>query len=616
MTEFSSAMLCIFGAVLGTWVLMKRGVPIIQDLVRDMSSFMLEGALGPGGDLVEGRPGSGSRMWMTHGLMWFCLAASLAFVEMWLSHEPTALHALSAIYWDPSPAQLHAAVEIATVNGALTMTLLGAAMWAVSRQAGVQLHSETNATLTAFMMGGGTFLGVIGAHFEIGSTVGDAMILMSGLAMLAAVGACLINILLTLGDSDEMILPTGWMTVFGLVLWLVANLAPALGCATSLAGVATNGMLLMLAMAVAHHVIPAGAGGPIWSRQMADVTVLGMAVTVTPLGLAGGTVAANVGLLTILGVDATAFGADNGTMAALVMSLAMIPVFAGALNMLATGARAWESANDNPGVVATMAGMALMIPAGVGALFVAVDGMAPGSELAHLVMPMRGLFLWGVLGLVAMGGVMHCFPEAAGREMGDRSKNRWAFWMAAIGASVASVFGIAAAMVKASLIGAEVTDMAAVEELAVVQSLFFYGVPMAGFALTMNALQGGFRGAPLGEAGPMGLTADALSITPGVTTIRHLTAAGAGPDTLIFVESEDDDALIDEIVEEVGEMIEEAVEAIGDAVETVVEIVPDMGELKSMKKAALVDLANSLGLAATGTKADLIERITSMDEEE
>jgi len=37
---------------------------------------------------------------------------------------------------------------------------------------------------------------------------------------------------------------------------------------------------------------------------------------------------------------------------------------------------------------------------------------------------------------------------------------------------------------------------------------------------------------------------------------------------------------------------------------------PSEAELKKMKKAELVDVAKSMGLKTSGTKADLIERIT------
>ena len=64
------------------------------------------------------------------------------------------------------------------------------------------------------------------------------------------------------------------------------------------------------------------------------------------------------------------------------------------------------------------------------------------------------------------------------------------------------------------------------------------------------------------------------------------------------VESEEDEAE-EESVEEAEESAEE---------ETV--DAPSESELKKMKKAELVDVAKSMGLSHTGTKADLVERIT------
>ncbi len=56
----------------------------------------------------------------------------------------------------------------------------------------------------------------------------------------------------------------------------------------------------------------------------------------------------------------------------------------------------------------------------------------------------------------------------------------------------------------------------------------------------------------------------------------------------------------EEVEEE--EVEEEAAEEESDA--------PSAAEMKKMKKAELVDVAKSMGLSHTGTKADLIERIT------
>ena len=65
-------------------------------------------------------------------------------------------------------------------------------------------------------------------------------------------------------------------------------------------------------------------------------------------------------------------------------------------------------------------------------------------------------------------------------------------------------------------------------------------------------------------------------------------------------ESEDVEEASEEEVEEESE--EEPEEESNDA--------PTQAELKKMKKAELVDVAKSMGLTTSGTKADLIERIT------
>ena len=70
-------------------------------------------------------------------------------------------------------------------------------------------------------------------------------------------------------------------------------------------------------------------------------------------------------------------------------------------------------------------------------------------------------------------------------------------------------------------------------------------------------------------------------------------------------ESSEEEVVEKEAVEEVKE---EAAEE--EAAEEEVTEVPSESQLKKMKKAELVDVADSMGLDTSGTKADLIERIT------
>ena len=66
----------------------------------------------------------------------------------------------------------------------------------------------------------------------------------------------------------------------------------------------------------------------------------------------------------------------------------------------------------------------------------------------------------------------------------------------------------------------------------------------------------------------------------------------------------------EEVEEEAEEVEEPEVEEEAEEVEEEKSSVPSKSELNKMKKAELVDLAKSMGLSSSGTKAVLIERIT------
>ena len=74
-------------------------------------------------------------------------------------------------------------------------------------------------------------------------------------------------------------------------------------------------------------------------------------------------------------------------------------------------------------------------------------------------------------------------------------------------------------------------------------------------------------------------------------------------------EEEVEEEAVEEVEEEATE--EEAVEEVEEeATEEEAAEAPSESQLKKMKKAELVDVADSMGLDTSGTKADLIERIT------
>ena len=146
------------------YILVHRGLWIFSDVARTMGMFMLEKALGPGIELVEGRTGSAARAWILQSVIWMMIGALFTFEGMWLAHEPTALHSLSAWGYDPTAETLAATGKAVTAFGGISMALIGCGLHILPKLLGTGLASERNATLVSFLYSGGIFVYLVGSH--------------------------------------------------------------------------------------------------------------------------------------------------------------------------------------------------------------------------------------------------------------------------------------------------------------------------------------------------------------------------------------------------------------------------------------------------------------------
>ena len=76
MGDVLTSMMLFWALMLLAYFLMQNGLSIFNDVTKAMSLFMLEKALGPGIDLVEGRDGSASKAWFIQGMLWLIAAAT------------------------------------------------------------------------------------------------------------------------------------------------------------------------------------------------------------------------------------------------------------------------------------------------------------------------------------------------------------------------------------------------------------------------------------------------------------------------------------------------------------------------------------------------------------
>jgi hypothetical protein len=589
-----------------------RGLGPFGSFARDLSGFMLGKGLGPAADLMEDKDGGAAKTWFAHGIFWFIIAATLSFLGMWTAYEPTALDSLSAIGYSPTEAQSIAAVHVVTAFGALSMVLMAGGFAVQSKLSNGRMANESTTALLAFVWSAVVGAGLILAHTDlIGTSLWFELppiyyMLLSLLAL-----PLFANHLLTMARSNSVVMIPQWFIVMGYAafIWLGFQSMFLLGgenhtLSWLLVKVLFGGWLFSQALGIAHHVIPAKLGTPLWSRSLANLALLGTFLTFSPLG-----------------AEATVpeAGDFQRAVVAILLSLSLLPIIATVVNLTKTASgRAMESY----GVKFTLVGTILLVPIALGSMFASVSAFGGGNELAHISSTFDMMAMWGVIGMIALGGVHLLFPEVSGRELFSSCKTKLTFWFATIGIIGFSSAQLIADYVNNSINAPDVVlaledagvSATGAGDVQIFAAMMFYGVALAGIFAAQNMLQGSFRGNLFSDAAPSVDSVPSQMDISGTTSIRSLLAAGAGADTILTVESGSSVGRISladitpteepEEVEEVAETVEEQVE------EEAVEI---PANLSSLLKVELVNLANDLGISSKGTKAALIERINSVN---
>lgn len=584
-----------------------RGLGPFGSFARDLSGFMLGKGLGPAAELMEEKPQGAAKVWFAHGIFWFIIAATLTFLELWTTYEPYALHSLGAIGYAPTAAQAAAAVHVTTAFGALSMTLIAAGFAVQARLSGGRLANEATTALLAFLWSAMVAVGLILAHTDlIGGVVWFELppiyyMLMSILAI-----PLFVNHLLTQAQSPAPALIPQWFIIMGMAafIWLgPMSMILLSGENHTLAWLLTKilfgGWFFSQAMGVAHYVVPAALGRPLWSRTLATMTLFGTFLTFSPLGSAAAVPEMSDMMRSVV---------------AILLSLSLLPLIAAVVNLTRTASgRVMESYS----VKFVMVGTILLVPIGLGSLFASVSAFGGANELAHISSTLDTMVIWGVIGMVALGGVHQLFPEASGRALFSSCKTKMTFWFSTIAVVGFGASQFIADYVNHNLSGEVATaleeagiEAAGAGEVEIFAAMLFYGVAIAGIFAAQNMIQGAFRGARLADDSPTAsASTDRITIT-GTTSLRRLLAAGAGPDTVIEVMSSSapDSISLADIP---------ATSASADEVEVADETPDEATEespavnLKSLLKADLVKMAKAAGLPTSGTKSDLIDRLSA-----
>ena len=539
-----TSMAAFWLAMLVVFVLINRGIWVFTDVSKSMSMFMLEKALGPPIDFVEGKKGSAATSWIIQGALWLIPASVITFCGLWLSHEPEALHSLSSWGLKPASSSLITSGFLVGVYGSVGMLLIGSSMHIVPELGGTTLATEKNATLMSFVWTLSVIVMFIAANKPeiVGIKIMPLATLMFNLALIAII----VNILLTAASRTKKIPLPGWMMIIGMISSLVSVVVLAItGTLDSGTGQwlitrlhGPTSLFLMMSGAILYGA-SRGSGNPLWSRSLAAVTMMGAIFTINPLGLIEGELASD-----FLGIDAATFEPSRNDIVAgsFLLALSLIPIIALSANVLATmrGDDVFMENPDSPGMPEINMAAFMAVPISIGGLFVLTDHLTGTNELTGIHTSLVLLGLWVVFVPASLGAALSIFPEVSGRNVLAVNRSRWAFWLMAGGAFSGLIFTMMSDFSDMALLEAAVEEENSTSNrIRVLGSVLFYGTVLGSIYHSLNMISGSFRGTLATE----GTTPSSTSISSPYkltkeTTVRKILAQREGKlDTVVVPES-------------------------------------------------------------------------------
>ena len=548
MGDVLTSLILFWGLMLLTYFLMQNGLSIFNDVTKAMSHFMLEKALGPGIDLVEGRDGSASKAWFIQGMLWLIAASTLVFEGLWLKQDPTALHSLSAWGYDPTANSLIYASNYAALYGGIGMLLIGSSLHIMPRLAGTKLASERNATLVSFLWTLSVLVLVVAAHDS--EILGVNIFLIgTGMHVLGFI-AIVINLLLTISERQSALPIPGWLIILGMLADPISTVATIITGSIQtgagqwlLAHMIGGTFFFATAAGVALYVSSSASGNPLWSRSLGAATLVGALATINPIGDSNGMMAADM-----LGVTFEQLqpSSQDSIVMAFLMALAMIPIMALAANIMMTlrGGDAFIENSDSAGIAELNLGASMLLPLAAASLFVQSDALAAAPELSGMAPTLLLMGIWLVLVPISLGAALHLFPAVTGRNLLSRNRARWAYWMMGGGALLGLTVSMMSDLIDMALIEAAVDDSSALAaDVQAVGAILFYGAAVGAIMHTLNAVSGLFRGARVNtdRATSSSITTEAYSLA-SPTSVRKILAGGASLDTTVVPVGESDDA--------------------------------------------------------------------------
>ena len=538
MDTILSTLVIFWALIILSYILIQKGLGVLGGITRGMTMFMLEKALGPGADLVEGRKGSGAKVWIIQGMIWLFISATLTFIGLWLGHDPNALHSLEAWGYNALSSELFYAGKFAALFGAIGMFIIGSGLHILPSLLEVDLASGKNAVLTSFAWTLSVIILIIGSQSN--EIFGLNIILIGTVVNLIVATAITANQLLTKANSDVTLATPGWLIIFGLIgtpiaiisifvsgaynegigQWLAYHLFGATFWFSSIAGISLYSASF-------------GSGNALWSRTVAGLVIFGTLFTINPLGDVHPVMAIDMLGLPSAELDITQ---QDNIIGSFLMALAAIPIIALSSNILITlrGTDAFVENPDLAGIPEINFGAWMLLPLGIGSLFLQTDYLSGTNELTGISNILHLMVIWTVFVPLTLGAALQVLPSASGRYPLSQNRARMAFWMLSGGAVLGLVFTLISDVTDIALAEALVEDPSSLSHtMRKAGSVVFYGTVLGAIFHANNIVSGLYRGETVKSQVALSETTFAPTSYPltATTSIRKILASGAVLDT-------------------------------------------------------------------------------------
>ena len=518
---------------------LQRGIGNMAEPMRQFGLFLLNKA--PAGivDLFNDDKGSGSKTWMNLGMIWLTFAAIGTFLALWHDYDATALDSLASIGWEYDDGSALATFVDVTLMTGLISILVGGGLVAAARAGAGRLASEANASLTGLLFSVLTISSmllptILGLVFDL-TAANEALIqdlFMHALRSFIII-AVMINVLLTVAQrKGDIISASNWFMfmalasfIFGSQFRFFGELADSTQTVWLGERMTQSWTLIALIFSVAYHVVPRAASRPIWSDSMTKASLLLLFFTLPPFMLSS---------------------ADAGTLlenlGAILMTLALLPIMAGSVNIIMTSLGNATGVVSRPGALAATLAMVFFPLYAIGGYFTSLDVFIGLGALNDMATTVDVGFMWTVGGLMAVACVAESYPLAGGRKLASSSSASLSTMLIAFGAVTSTVAKLMGDFTEKALLDSGSEDVVMTDGgFSLTASVLFYFASIGVILLFLNLIRTSIGGMKVDTTVSTTSDIDRYSMQRGESSIRKLLQRGVGVDTVLVVGADVED---------------------------------------------------------------------------